>query len=167
MWAGYTPTTDETSEQIQASRRTCKILWNITCIQDPGSTIVTCANLLSLTHPLITVKDFIGKNSLPCGAIHQLLRHILLFLPSLSSYTIETLPSYFSPALLLPRHSELFRWLDLNSQNIEMPLGHDKEISFRGGQEKLGSRVDPAIAENTYMEMWQRTSMICTFTVSE
>lgn len=132
----------------QTSLRACKILWTITYIQDPGSTIVTCANLPSLTPPLITVKCFLGKNSLPCGDVHQLFLHTLLLLPSLSSYTIGTLPSYFSPALLLPGHSGLFRWLDLNCQNIEMPLWHDKEISVRGGQEKLGSRVDIDIAEN-------------------
>lgn len=132
----------------QTSLQTCKILWNITYIQDSGSTIVTCAKLSSLTHPLITVKGFLGKNSLPCGAVHQLFLHTLLLLPSLSSYTIGTLPSYFSPALLLPGHSGLFRWFDLNSQNIEMPLWYDKEISVRGGQEKLGSRVERDIAEN-------------------
>lgn len=93
----------------QTSLQTCKILWNITYIQDSGSTIVTCAKLSSLTHPLITVKGFLGKNSLPRGAVHQLFLHTLLLLPCLSRYTIGTLPSYFSPALLLPGHSGLFR----------------------------------------------------------
>lgn len=71
----------------QTSLRTCKILWNITYIQDPGSTIVTCANLPSFT----TAPPHLPQSS---ASLRRIPCHVELFTSFF--YT----PSYSFPVFL-------------------------------------------------------------------